>query len=75
MLAQQAAQMIGTYIAIGIARAFAGMGGGESATLRQVLVKDLLQVLQTVSNVLGSLGRAEAVTSKLLALLLVKVAV
>ena len=33
VLAQQAAQMIGTYIAIGIARAFAGMGtggGGET---------------------------------------------
>jgi len=31
VLAQQAAQMIATYIAIGIARAFAGMGGGESS--------------------------------------------
>ena len=29
VLAQQAAQMIATYIAIGIARAFAGMGGGS----------------------------------------------
>ncbi len=32
VLAQQASQMIATYIAIGIARAFAGMGGGESTT-------------------------------------------
>ena len=31
VLAQQAAQMIATYIAIGIARAFAGMGTGKSA--------------------------------------------
>ena len=32
VLAQQAAQMIATYIAIGIARAFAGMGGGGGET-------------------------------------------
>ena len=31
VLAQQAAQMIATYISIGIARAFAGMGTGKSA--------------------------------------------
>jgi hypothetical protein len=32
VLAQQATQMIATYIAIGIARAFAGMGGGEASS-------------------------------------------
>ena len=32
VLAQQAAQMIGTYIAIGIARMFAGIGGGGGET-------------------------------------------
>jgi general stress protein YciG len=31
VLLKQAAQMIATYIAIGVARAFAGLGGGESA--------------------------------------------
>ena len=42
VLAKQAAQMIATYIAIGIARAFAGMGG-EGADPNSAAVGDVLQ--------------------------------
>jgi len=60
VLAQQAAQMIGTYIAIGIARAFAGMGSGESATLQTGPGQGLTSSITDVNpGVLGSLGYAE----------------
>ena len=44
VLAQQAAQMIATYIAIGIARAFAGMGKSGADPIRQQLGLSYLKV-------------------------------
>ena len=60
LLFDAAKQMIATYIAIGIARAFAGMGSGESATLQTGPGQGLTSSFTDVNpNVLGSLGYAE----------------
>ena len=58
VLAKQAAQMIATYIAIGIARAFAGMGTGKSAEIQtgplQGMTADITQAdAGTLSSVFG----------------------
>jgi hypothetical protein len=60
LLMDAAKQQIATYISIGIARAFAGMGSGESATLQTGPGQGLTSSFTDVNpGVLGSLGYAE----------------